>query len=40
VEAGVHVLTTSGVNMKLDYEGRLSGDSEQHAGSLKVSAPY
>ena len=40
VEAGLHILTTSGINMKLNYEGRYSEDSQQHGGGLKVSAPY
>lgn len=40
VEAGVHVLTTQGINMRLNYEGRFGEDSRQHAGSLKLSAPW
>lgn len=40
VEAGLHVLTTSGINMRLNYEGRFGEDSQQHAGSVKLSAPW
>ena len=40
VEAGIHVLTASGINMKLNYEGRYGEDSQQHGGSVKVTAPY
>lgn len=40
VEAGVHVLTTSGINVRLDYEGRFADNSRQHAGSVKLSAPW
>lgn len=40
VEAGLIVLLTSGVNVKLNYEGRYSEDTTQHGGSLKVSAPW
>jgi outer membrane autotransporter protein len=40
VEAGVIVLTTSGINMKLNYEGRYGENSQQHGGGLKITAPY
>lgn len=40
VEAGLYVLMTSGVNFKLNYEGRYGEDSQQHGGSVKVTAPY
>lgn len=40
VEAGLHVLMTSGVNFKLNYEGRYGEDTQQHGGSIKVTAPY
>ncbi len=40
VEAGLHVLTTAGINVRLNYEGRFAEDSRQHAGSVKFSAPW
>lgn len=40
VEAGLHILTSTGINLKLNYEGRYAKDSEQHAGGIKFSAPY
>jgi hypothetical protein len=40
VDAGLIVLTTSGINMKLNYEGRYSENTVQHGASVKVSAPW
>ncbi len=39
VEVGVHILTTSGFNIRLDYEGRFGEHSMQNAGTLKASIP-
>jgi Autotransporter beta-domain len=40
VAAGVQVLTSSGVNMKLEYEGRFGEHTTQNAGTIKVTLPY
>lgn len=40
VEAGVHVLMRSGVNLRFSYEGRFSENTTQNAATLKASVPY
>jgi len=40
IESGLHILTRTGINLKLNYEGRYAKDGEQHAGGVKFSAPY
>lgn len=38
--AGVQVLTMSGTNVKLEYEGRFGEHTMQNAGTVKVTMPY
>lgn len=38
--AGVDVLNVSGVDIKLNYEGRMAKDSAIHAGGLKLGVQY
>ncbi len=40
VEAGLHVLTESGFNLRFTYDGRYGEDSQEHAGSLKASKNF
>lgn len=40
VSAGLDLLSSSGVDLKLAYDGRLAGNSEIHAGSLKIAVPF
>ena len=39
VEVGVHVLTLSGFNVRLNYEGRFGEHSMQNAGTVKATLP-
>lgn len=40
IDAGMHLLTTSGVNLRFNYEGRYGESTRQHAGTVKLSVPY
>lgn len=40
VAAGVQILTTSGVNLKLEYDGRFGEHTRQNAGTVKVTMPF
>ena len=40
VAAGLDVLTVNGLEIKLNYDGRFSDNSEMHGGSLKASAKF
>lgn len=40
VEAGLHVLSESGFNLRFTYDGRYGEDSQEHAGSLKASKNF
>jgi outer membrane autotransporter protein len=40
LSAGVDVLSLGGMDIKLNYDGRFSDDSQMHAGGLKVSVPF
>lgn len=40
VDAGMHVLTTSGLNLRFNYEGRYGESTRMHAGTVKFSLPY
>ncbi len=40
VEAGLHVLSSQGINLHMVYEGRFAKDSEQHSGSLKAGINF
>jgi hypothetical protein len=40
VAAGLDVLTVNGLEIKLNYDGRFSENSEMHGGSLKASAKF
>ena len=40
VAAGLDVITTGGLEIKLNYDGRFSDSSELHAGSLKAGVKF
>jgi outer membrane autotransporter protein len=40
VSAGIDLLSIDGIEMKLAYDGRFSGNSEMHAGSGKVGVKF
>ncbi|MEQ1670855.1 MAG: autotransporter domain-containing protein, partial [Hyphomicrobium sp.] len=40
VAAGVQVLTTSGVNLRFEYDGRFGEHTKQNAGTVKVTMPF
>lgn len=40
IAAGVDVLSASGVDVKLTYDGRFSENSEMHSGGVKASLPF
>lgn len=40
LEAGLHIMPKSGINVRLNYEGRFGEMLRQHSGSVKVSVPY
>ena len=40
IGAGVDVMTLEGLDIKLNYEGRFSDDSEMHAGGAKVGIKF
>lgn len=40
VGAGVDVLTVNGVDIKLNYDGRFSDDSEMHSSGARVGVKF
>jgi hypothetical protein len=40
ISTGLDVISVDGLNVKLNYDGRFSDDSDMHAGGVKVGVRF